>query len=240
MATTVDGSTGVSQIQDDKVTVAKLDLISTGSVPSLEAKGTSGVTSGYIKLNCSENSHGIKLLGPPHSATADYTLTFPNNDGDAGQFLQSNGSGVMSWAAAGGGMTLLATLNTTSGETITAGSLNLTGFKFVLITTLQVSHSSSTSQGLRFTPNTGGSYGLGSYDIPSSFKWSSVSNIELATGSYTAFLPNNMPVPSQPLGFLSAGLGNNNAFTSSVTSIDFTWSAGGTFDAGSIRVYGVA
>ena len=240
MATTVDGSTGVSQIQDDKVTVAKLDLISTGSVPSLEAKGTSGVTSGYIKLNCSENSHGIKLLGPPHSATADYTLTFPNNDGDAGQFLQSNGSGVMSWAAAGGGMTLLATLNTTSGETITAPSLNLTGFKFVLITTLQVSHSSSTSQGLRFTPNTGGSYGLGSYDIPSSFKWSSVSNIELATGSYTAFLPNNMPVPSQPLGFLSAGLGNNNAFTSSVTSIAFTWSAGGTFDAGSIRIYGVA
>ena len=241
MATTVDGSTGVSQIQDDKVTVAKLDLISTGSVPSLEAKGTSGVTSGYLKLNCSENSHGIKLLGPPHSATADYTLTFPNNDGDANQFLQTNGSGVMSWAApSSGGMTLLATLNTTSGETITAGSLNLTGFKFVLITTLQVSHSSSTSQGLRFTPNTGGSYGLGSYDIPSSFKWSSVSNIELATGSYTAFLPNNMPVPSQPLGFLSAGLGNNNAFTSSVTSIDFTWSAGGTFDAGSIRVYGVA
>jgi len=100
MATTVDGSTGVSQIQDDKVTVDKLDLISTGSVPSLEAKGTSGVTSGYLKLNCSENSHGIKLLGPPHSATADYTLTFPNNDGDADQFLQTNGSGVMTWAAA--------------------------------------------------------------------------------------------------------------------------------------------
>ena len=140
---------------------------------------------------------------------------------------------------ASGGMTLLTTLNTTSGETITAGSLNLTGFKFVLITTLQLSQSSSTSQGLRFTPNTGGSYGLGLYDIPSYFKWSSVSNIELATGSYTAFLPNNMPVPSQPSGFLSAGLGNNNAFTASVTSIAFTWSAGGTFDAGSIRVYGL-
>ena len=236
MATIVNGSTGVSQVQE----TVTLKVISTGSVPSLEAKGTSGVTSGYLELKCSENTHGIKLLGPPHSAGANYTLTFPNNDGDANQFLQTNGSGVMSWAAAGGGMTLLATLNTTSGETITAGSLNLTGFKFVLITTLQVSHSSSTSQGLRFTPNTGGSYGLGSYDIPSSFKWSSVSNIELATGSYTAFLPNNMPVPSQPLGFLSAGLGNNNAFTSSVTSIDFTWSAGGTFDAGSIRVYGVA
>ena len=79
-----------------------LSGISTGSVPSLEAKGTSGVTSGYLELNCSENSHAIKLLGPPHSASANYTLTFPNNDGDAGQFLQSNGSGVLTWAAASG------------------------------------------------------------------------------------------------------------------------------------------
>jgi len=77
-----------------------LSGISTGSVPSLEAKGTSGVTSGYLELNCSENSHAIKLLGPPHSASANYTLTFPNNDGDADQFLQTNGSGVMSWAGA--------------------------------------------------------------------------------------------------------------------------------------------
>ena len=77
-----------------------LSGISTGSVPGLEAKGTSGVTSGYIELNCSENSHAIKLLGPPHSASANYTLTFPNNDGDADQFLQTNGSGVMSWAGA--------------------------------------------------------------------------------------------------------------------------------------------
>ena len=241
MATTVDGSTGVSQIQDDKVTVDKLDLISTGSVPSLEAKGTSGVTSGYLKLNCSENSHGIKLLGPPHSATADYTLTFPNNDGDADQFLQTNGSGVMSWAApSGGGMTLLSTLTTTSGTSHVTGTLDLTGFKFVLITTQQVSHSSGTSQALQFTPNTGGAYGLGNYSIPSSFRWTSFSNIELATGTYTAFLPNDMAVPSQPVAFLSAGLGNNNAFTTSVTSISFGWSASGTFDAGSIRVYGLS
>jgi len=88
-------------IANDAVTEAKLNLISTSSVPSLEAKGTSGSTSGYIKLNCSENSHGIKLLGPPHSASANYTLTFPNNDGDANQVLTTNGSGVMTWAAIG-------------------------------------------------------------------------------------------------------------------------------------------
>ena len=86
-------------LPDDSVLEKHLNLISTSSVPSLEAKGTSGSTSGYIKLNCSENSHGIKLLGPPHSATADYTLTFPNDDGSNGQKLTTNGSGVLTWTA---------------------------------------------------------------------------------------------------------------------------------------------
>ena len=98
----VTGATALT-IANDAVTVAKLNLISTSSVPSLEAKGTSGSTSGYIQLNCSENSHGIKLLGPPHSASANYTLTFPNNDGDASQVLTTNGSGVMSWATPASG-----------------------------------------------------------------------------------------------------------------------------------------
>ena len=92
-----------AKIQNDAVTVDKLNLISTSSVPSLEAKGTSGVTEGYIQLNCAENSHGIKLKSPPHSAGASYTLTFPNNDGNANQFLQTNGSGVLSFADASGG-----------------------------------------------------------------------------------------------------------------------------------------
>ena len=98
----VDDAVITAKVNNDAVTVDKLNLISTGSVPSLEAKGTSGVTEGYIQLNCAENSHGIKLKSPPHSAGASYTLTFPNNDGDANQFLQTNGSGVLSFADAGG------------------------------------------------------------------------------------------------------------------------------------------
>jgi len=102
-----DNSITSAKIVNDAVTVDKLNLISTSSVPSLEAKGTSGVTEGYIQLNCAENSHGIKIKSAPHSANANYTLTLPNNDGDANQFLQTNGSGVLSFADAGGGMTLL-------------------------------------------------------------------------------------------------------------------------------------
>jgi hypothetical protein len=94
----VTGATALT-IANDAVTEAKLNLISTASVPSLEAKGTSGVTDGYIQLNCAENSHGIKLKSPPHSANADYTLTFPNDDGAANQKLTTDGSGVLTWTA---------------------------------------------------------------------------------------------------------------------------------------------
>jgi len=66
-------------------------------------KGNSTKGAGQFKLNCENNSHGITIKGPPHSAGASYTLTLPNNDGNANQFLQTNGSGVLTWAAASGG-----------------------------------------------------------------------------------------------------------------------------------------
>ena len=62
-------------------------------------RGNSTDGSGRIVLNCEDNSHGITIKGPPHSAAATYTLTLPNNDGDADQFLQTDGSGVLSFAA---------------------------------------------------------------------------------------------------------------------------------------------
>jgi hypothetical protein len=61
-------------------------------------KGNSTRGSGSIKLNCEQNSHGILVKGPPHSAAASYTLTLPNDTGSSAQVLQTNGSGVTSWA----------------------------------------------------------------------------------------------------------------------------------------------
>ena len=86
---------------DATVTDAKTNFVSTSSAAGLQIKGD-GTTDGTLQLNCSQNSHGIKLKSPPHSASASYTLTFPNNDGDANQVLTTNGSGVLSFAAAGG------------------------------------------------------------------------------------------------------------------------------------------
>jgi len=70
--------------------------------------GNSTRGSGRLVLNCEENTHGITVQGPPHSAGASYTLTLPNDTGSNGQFLKTNGSGALSWAtggSSGGGMT---------------------------------------------------------------------------------------------------------------------------------------
>ena len=56
-------------------------------------KGNSTSGSGEIILNCENNSHGVKIKGPPHSAGANYTLTLPNDLGTAGQALKTNGLG---------------------------------------------------------------------------------------------------------------------------------------------------
>ncbi len=61
-------------------------------------KGNSTRGSGAIKLNCEQNSHGIVVQGPPHSAAASYTLTLPDDDGANEQVLQTDGSGALSWA----------------------------------------------------------------------------------------------------------------------------------------------
>ena len=71
---------------DATVTNAKTNFVSTSSAAGLQIKGDN-TTAGTLQLNCEQNSHGIKLKSPPHSASASYTLTFPNDDGDANQVL---------------------------------------------------------------------------------------------------------------------------------------------------------
>ena len=57
--------------------------------------GASG--SGAITLNCENNSHGVKIQGPAHSAGASYTLVLPPDTGAAGEVLTTDGSGSLTW-----------------------------------------------------------------------------------------------------------------------------------------------
>jgi len=63
----------------------------------VEVKGNTNP--GTIQLNCENNSHGVKIKGPAHSASASYTLTLPDDDGSANQVLKTDGSGNLAWVA---------------------------------------------------------------------------------------------------------------------------------------------
>ena len=67
----------------------------------VEIKGNNNA--GAVQLNCENNTHGVTIKGPAHSAGADYTLTLPVNDGDNGQFLKTDGAGTLSWDTVSGG-----------------------------------------------------------------------------------------------------------------------------------------
>ncbi len=129
-----DNSVSTVKIADDAVTEAKLNLISTSSVPSLEAKGDGSSQDGYIQLNCSQNSHGVKIQSPAHSAGQSYKLILPTGVGTANQVLATNGNATnqLSWIDAAETKPTI----TTSSVTITPSTsqtFTLNGTNFVSI-----------------------------------------------------------------------------------------------------------
>ena len=70
----------------------------TVNASALTALGDGSSADGKIILNCSQNSHGVKIQAPPHSAGQSYTLTLPSSISN-GQFLKTDGSGNLSFAA---------------------------------------------------------------------------------------------------------------------------------------------
>ncbi len=80
----------------------------TGNSPSIEATGddsnidltvgpkgtgkiiakSGGTNPGSVQLNCENNSHGIQLMSPAHSAGQSYVIKFPTSNITAGTFLK--------------------------------------------------------------------------------------------------------------------------------------------------------
>ena len=109
---------------DSTVTDAKANFVSTSSAAGLQIKGD-GTTDGTLQLNCSQNSHGIKIASPAHSAGQSYKLIFPSGNVTAGKFLKvdsvsgsgTTGIGTMTFADAGGGAYTLLSTTTVSSST---------------------------------------------------------------------------------------------------------------------------
>ena len=71
----------------------KLNPNGTGVV---EVKGDGSSADGTLQLNCSQNTHGVKIKSPAHSAGASYSLTLPVDIQNGGR-LKTDTNGVLSW-----------------------------------------------------------------------------------------------------------------------------------------------
>ena len=173
---------------DATVTNAKTNFVSTSSAAGLQIKGD-GTTDGTLQLNCSQNSHGIKLKSPAHSASQSYTLTFPTTAPSADKFLKTDGSGNLSFAdAGGGGVVQVKTINTT-----TVSSFGSSGGMHIAVS---ITPQSSSNKILVMAQATGGSSGT------------TTGNIQLrrATGSSVATSDTNIG-GGAPEGSRSAAIG---------------------------------
>ena len=126
---------------DATVTNAKTNFTSTSSAAGLQIKGD-GTTDGTLQLNCSQNSHGIKLASPAHSSSQSYTLKFPTGNVTADRFLKvasvsgsgTTGIGQLSFAEAGGGdMVKLSTSSLSTASSWYSDSLDSTYYAYKII-----------------------------------------------------------------------------------------------------------
>ena len=101
---------------------------------SLTARGDGSSADGKIILNCSQNSHGVKIQSPAHSAGQSYTLILPTSVGSNGQVLATNGSSTnqLSWVDAQETKPTVANVSQTIAPA-TATTINITGTNFVSI-----------------------------------------------------------------------------------------------------------
>ena len=131
---------------DSSVTDAKANFVSTSSAAGLQIKGD-GTTDGTLQLNCSQNSHGVKIASPAHSAGQSYTLTLPTGNVTADKFLKvasvsgsgTTGIGQLSFADAGGGVLQVKHMNYDTEQSTTSSSYVATNITLNITPTLSSS-----------------------------------------------------------------------------------------------------
>ena len=115
-------------VTEPKLATDAVTNVKTEFTPGLVIKGDGSSADGKLTLNCSQNSHGVSIQGPPHSAGQSYTLTLPQSITN-GYFLQTDGSGNLSFAQATETKPTVANVSQTIAPS-TATSFNITGTNF--------------------------------------------------------------------------------------------------------------
>ena len=206
------GTFNVAAINAGNITAGTLDNARLPSVISdktiqataLTAKGDGSSADGKITLNCSQNSHGVAIQAPAHSAGQSYTLILPTSVGTNGQVLATAGSSTnqLSWIDATETKPTVADVSQTIAPA-TATTITITGTNFVSIPQVDFINGST---GAVTRANT----------VSFSSATSLSVNCTLASGNYYVRIEN-------PDG--NAGRSTNNIITAS-TAPTFSTSAG--------------
>ena len=117
------------KVNADAITNAKTEF-----TPGLTIKGDGSSADGKLVLNCSQNSHGVSIAGPAHSAGQSYNLVLPTSVGTNGQVLATNGNSnnQLSWVNAVETKPTVANVSQTIAPA-TSQTFNITGTGFVSI-----------------------------------------------------------------------------------------------------------
>jgi len=172
--------------------------------PVLKIKGDGSSADAKLTLNCSQNSHGVSIQAPPHSAGQSYNLILPQNVGTNGQVLATNGSNSnqLSWVDAAETKPTVADVSQTIAPA-TATTISITGTGFVSIPSVTFVNGST---GAITNANTVSFTNATTLSV----------NVTLAAGNYFVRVEN-------PTGL--AGRSTNNIITAS-TAPSFSTAAG--------------
>ena len=121
-------------VTEPKLATDAVTNVKTEFTPGLTIKGDGSSADGKIILNCSQNSHGVSIAGPAHSAGQSYNLVLPTSVGTNGQVLATNGSNTnqLSWVDAVEAKPTVADVSQTISPS-TSQTFNITGTGFVSI-----------------------------------------------------------------------------------------------------------
>lgn len=206
------------KVNADAITNAKTEF-----TPGLTIKGDGASADGKLVLNCSQNSHGVSIAGPAHSAGQSYNLVLPTSVGSNGQVLATNGStnNQLTWVDAVEAKPTVADVSQTIAPA-TSQTFNITGTGFVSIPIVEFIKS-----------DTGAITRAGAVSFTSATALSVTAT--LATGAYYVRVENNdgnagrsanaiitastAPVWSTAAGSLGSAAGN---FSGTVTTVAAT------------------
>lgn len=169
IGTGAGGSAGLLQVNSYNGTAKAAIIDVTNGSTALEVTQTGGGSTPVVTIDANSNSHDALRLGGtgtsarlrlngstsgsmaiavPAAISPNYTLTMPPDDGDSGEVLTTDGSGVLSWAAAGGGGGTLQSAYDAGNTIAVAASTPVTVSVASTSDAVSIDHNGTTGKGL--------------------------------------------------------------------------------------------